>query len=67
MSYPRPYDLVIYFKGASCKLCEELEPDYDYLAELYYQQGAISANNNPTFFVKMIYSRGNNDVFQMVQ
>jgi len=64
MSYPRPYDLVIYFTAGSCRLCEDLWPEYEYLAELYRGTGAIDAEKNPTFFVAMKYSNDLMEIFR---
>lgn len=73
MSYPRPYDLVIYFTAGSCRLCEyiffwfrDLWPEYEYTAELYKGTGAIDADKNPTFFVVMKYSNELMDIFRTV-
>lgn len=73
MSYPRPYDLVIYFTAGSCRLCEyliylfrDLWPEYEYLAELYRGTGAIDAEKNPTFFVAMKYSNDLMEIFRTV-
>lgn len=41
-------------------------PEYEYLVELYDKFGAISTNYNPTFFVKLVYGRDMNTIFEMV-
>lgn len=66
MKYPRPYDVVVYFTSQNCKLCNDLYPEYEYLAFLYYNNGIIDQNKNPVFFMQVTYSSDTADIFQMV-
>jgi hypothetical protein len=71
--FPRPYVLVIYFTSQNCRLCtyptpllRELEPDYEYLANLYAKAGLIQQAKNPIFFVELQFNSENKEIFKIV-
>ena len=47
-------------------LWRDLWPEYEYTASLYHGVGAINADKNPTFFVKMSYNNEVKDIYQDV-
>ncbi|CAD8107191.1 unnamed protein product [Paramecium sonneborni] len=68
MEFPRPYDIVIYFVAPSCKLCNDLNEQYQKVAKFYSDSGALykSESKRAVFFATMIFNDKNKQVFEQL-